>query len=78
MRDHFGSEGAEPQSDNAVANGNGCDFGTSAGDVSAQFPSQVSLFNEAERAEHVPEVESCSFDRDTNLLWLKGAWGKRF
>ena len=45
--------------------------------MAAQLPAQISLFNEAERTEHVPEVDPGSLDRDTNLHRLEGSRRKR-
>ena len=78
VRDHLLREGAEAEAHDVVAYGHGGDLGADGHRVAAQLAAQVPLLDEAERAEHVPEVEPRRLHRDAHLPRLQGARGQRF
>ena len=64
-------EGAEPQSDHGVADRDGRHLRACLEDAAAHLSAQQPLLDEAERPEHVPEVEPRRLDRDANLPGLQ-------
>ena len=76
VRNHLRRESPESQPDNAVAYGYIRYFRANVEHMTAQLASQVSLFDESKRAEHVPEVQPCGFDRHQDFPRLKRACGQ--
>ena len=75
--DHFRRERAEPQSDHGVADRHGRNLGTHRHHVAAQLPAKIPFLDEAERTEHVPEVEPGGIDRDADFPGLQGTRRQR-
>ena len=76
VRDHVRPERAESHSDHVIADGDVGDLGAGLDDAPAHLPAQQSLFDEPERPEDVPEVQSGCLDLDANLSRREGARGQ--
>ena len=64
---HLPRERAEAQADHPIADGDVRYVRPHTDDAAGHLPAQISFLHEAERTEHIPEVEPGSLDGNTNF-----------